>query len=154
MKVPDTGKIISIVYLGAALIGVYLVYKIFSGIGLIKTGERKREDKARTEAETNLREAKYFNPSYLSDKLDYYKPLGNPGITYTKELRKAIAGSGTDEEKIFSIFGRLNNKMNISEISLQYRKGYNRDLLSDLLNDLTEKEQLTLWNIINKLPEK
>jgi hypothetical protein len=44
--------------------------------------------------------------------------------------------------------------MNISEISLQYRKGYNRDLLSDLLNDLTEKEQLTLWNIINKLPEK
>lgn len=154
MKVPDTGKIISVVYIGAALIAVYLIYKIFAGVGLIKTAAKKKELSKRTEAETKLRSSEYFNPLFLKGRLDQYKnKLGNQAKDYAGQLRKAIAGLGTNEETIFSIFGRLKNKWNIGEISMYYRGSFNRDLLSDLLNDLTDKEQLILWDIINKLPE-
>lgn len=154
MKVPDTGKIISFAYIGAALIAVYLIYKIFAGIGLIKTAAKKKELSKRTEAETKLRSSEYFNPLFLKGRLDQYKnKLGNQAKDYAAQLRKSIAGLGTNEETIFSIFGRLFNKWNIAEISMYYRASFNRDLLSDLLNDLTDKEQLILWDIINKLPE-
>ena len=154
MKVPDTGKIISVVYIGAALIVVFLIYKIFAGVGLIKTTAKKKELSKRTEAEAKLRSSEYFNPLFLKGRLDQYKnKLGNQAKDYSGQLRKAIAGLGTNEETIFSIFGRLKNKWNIGEISMYYRGSFNRDLLSDLLNDLTDKEQLILWDIINKLPE-
>lgn len=155
MKVPDSGKIISVIYIGAALIGVYLIYKIFSGVGLIKTGAKKKEIAARSEAEIKLRGSEYFNPLFLKTKVDAYKSkLDSAEVKLmVQEIRQALRGLGTNEEKIFSVFGRLKSKWNISELSFYYRYVYNRDLLTDLLNDLTDKEQLILWDIISKLKE-
>jgi hypothetical protein len=63
----------------------------------------------------------------------------------------AMSGSGTDEELIYATFGKLLNKVNISEISLAYAAKYGRDLQSDLLSELNDKEILNLWSIIDKL---
>jgi hypothetical protein len=40
---------------------------------------------------------------------------------------------GTDEETIYSVFGRLANRIQISELTLAYKVKYERDLLGDLL---------------------
>jgi len=68
------------------------------------------------------------------------------------KIYASIKRAGTDEEAVFSTFARLDSKDNISEIALVYRNRYKRDLLTDLLNDLTKKEKAQLMQIINKLP--
>ena len=155
MRTPDTGKVISGIYIAAALIGLYLVYKIFAGLGIIKTAAKKKAEAEKDAASEKLRTLDYFNPKFLDGKLSGYSALGKTTAgAYAAELRNAIRGLGTDEEKIFSVFGRLRCKYNISEVSLNYTLGFSRDLLTDLLNDLTPSEKVTLINIIEKLPEK
>lgn len=152
MKTPDTGKILTFVYIAGALLALFLVYKILAGIGLIKTAKRKAKEKTQEQAEKELRTAEYFDTTLLN-KYPLYSPL--PGAKeMAKELRKSLRGLGTDEEKIFSIFGRLKNKLNISEIALYYKKEYKNDLGTDILNDMTDKEQVTLFQIISKLPAR
>jgi hypothetical protein len=150
MKIPDTGKIISVVYIIAGLIVLFLIYKIMSGLGIIKTAKKKAKDKAESEAEEKLRSLPYFDPLYTK-KFPDYKPIGEQSHILAKEIRKALRGLGTDEEAIFSVFGKLRSKLNISELALFYKVDYKRDLGTDLMNELTDGEQLTLMEIINKL---
>lgn len=155
MKIPDTNKIFGIVYLIAGLLVLFIIYKILTGIGIIKTAAKKKEKAAVTQAESDLRAMDYFNPMFLKDKLDIYtNKLGNQAKDFAVQLRKAVKGLGTNEENIYSVFGQMRCKWNIAEVSMYYKYAYNRDLLADLMNDLTDKEQFTLYEMINKLPEK
>lgn len=149
MKIPDTNKIMSIVYISGLLIVLFIIYKILSSLGIIKTGKAKAQDKAESKAETLLRTSEYFNPLLIKKYPDYI-PI-NP-TEQAKELRKAFRGLGTDEEKIYTVFGRLKNKLNVSELALTYKAEYGNDLATVILNDMTDKEQLILMDIINKLP--
>jgi len=151
MKVPETGKIISLIQIGAVLIAIFLIYKIFTGLGLIKTAAKKKAKAEQTQAEIDLRAMPYFDPMYLKDDTSY-KPLGSQAMYYTKELRKAMQGLGTNEEGIYNIFTKLPSKKTISEIAVYYKTEYKKELIVDLLNELTDKEQLVLVNIIKKLP--
>lgn len=150
LNIPEPGKIISIVYIAGAFIALVLVYKILAGVGIIKTAKRRE----RSGAESELRQSDYFNPLFLSGRTGGYASLGSAAKDTARLLRQAVRGAGTNEEKIFSAFGRLPSRWSISEVALSYKSLYNRDLLSDLLNDLNDREQLTLWDIIKKLPEK
>ena len=153
MKVPDTGKIISLVYIAGFIIALFVIYKILSAVGIIKTGKKKREQKEKAEALTELRTSDYFSPDYYKNKK--FKSIGvNAADSYAVKLRKAVRGAGTDEESIYSTFGKLFNKCNISEVAERYYMKYKNDLQTDLLNDLTEKETLNLINIINALPNQ
>ena len=44
--------------------------------------------------------------------------------------------------------------LNISELASKYYTLYKRDLHSDILNDLSEKEKATLYRIIEELPNR
>lgn len=151
MNIPDTGKIMSIGYIAALLLILFFVYKILKGVGIIKSAAKTKAKAATEAAITDLRGVEQFNVSYLDNKRDY-KSLDALAQTYAEELRKAIRGLGTNEEAIFSIFSRLQRKENITEIATVYKNKYGRDLLTDLLNDLTDKEKAKLMTIINKLP--
>lgn len=151
MKTPDTGKIISIVYLAGFLIALFVVYKILASVGIIKTAKSKRKKQEQEAAVEMLRTDEYFSPTFFKNQK--YKSIGsNAANLYAQQLRKAIRGIGTDEEMIFSIFGRLFNKVNISEVAASYYVQYGNDLQADLLNDLNEKEITALMNIVNDLP--
>ena len=154
MNVPKIEKdeVMSLLYIAGLLIMVFLVFKIFRGVGLIKNKAKEQTKQEREEAAENLRGSEYFNYTILKNVPGRYFPLGEVAKTYAETLRKAVRGFGTNEEAIFTLFGRLKNKWNIAEISFAYFEKYNRDLLTDLLNDLTNKEQVVLWNIIEKLP--
>lgn len=152
MKVPDSNKIISLLYIGGALLLVVVLYKILAAVGLIKTGAKKREEKAESEAEEKLRSLDYFNPLLLKKYPDY-KTIYPLNRVTAEALRKALRGLGTNEEAVFMAFGKLPNKLSISEVTLAYKVAYNRDLGTDLMNDLTDAEQVTLLKIIDKLPK-
>jgi hypothetical protein len=151
MKVPDTGKIISLVYIAGFIIVLFVLYKIMSSIGIIKTGKRKREDQEKDAAVEDLRTEEIFSPDYYKNRK--FKSLGsNAAGLYAKNIRKAIRGIGTDEELLYTTFNKLYNKCNVSEIAELYFKEYKNDLQADLLNELTDKETVALMNIINDLP--
>jgi hypothetical protein len=150
MEVPDTGKIMSIGYIAALLLILFFVYKILKGVGIIKSAEKKKEKAETEKAITDLRGVPQFAVTYLDNKRDY-RSLDALAQTYAEELRKALRGLGTDEEAVYSIFSRLQRKENITEIATVYKNRYNRDLLADLLNDLTDKEKAKLMNIINSI---
>lgn len=154
MNVPNIKKdeVMSLIYLAAILIFVFLIYKIFTGIGLIKTKKKEQAKEEKLQAAENLRGSEYFDIGTVNKLPFKYQSLGELKKVYAKDLRQAIRGVGTNEEKIFTIFSRLISKYNITEIAATYRDEYNRDLLTDLLNDLTAKEQVTLWGIIEKIP--
>ena len=153
MKVPDSNKIIGLLYIGGALVLVFIIYKVLAGVGLVKTAAKKREEKAESEAEEKLRSMAYFNPLLLKKYPEYVSIYPLNRVT-AESLRKALRGLGTDEEAIFNAFGKLPNKLSISEVTLAYKVAYNRDLGTDLMNDMTDAEQVTLLKIIDKLPLK
>jgi hypothetical protein len=150
-NIPDAGKVMGIAYLLGFVIVLVIVYKLMSAVGLIKSGAKKRTEKEQTEAIKMLRTDEYFDPMYWKDKK--FKSIGkNAANLYAQNIRKAIRGMGTNEELIFSTFGKLYNKCNVSEVAASYFVIYNRDLQADLLDDLTKKEITDLMNIINGLP--
>jgi hypothetical protein len=154
-NVPElkTGQMMTIVYILALLIVLFIVYKVLAGIGLIKTGKRRRAEKEQEEAVNMMRKDEYWNPLYIQNKV--YKSIGkNAAIEYASNLRRAMQGWGTNEERIFSTFGKLYNKCNVSEVALAYYVNYNENLQADLLNELTDSEVATLMNIVNGLPNK
>ena len=150
VQLPDTTKLMTIGYLAAILLVLFFVYKILKGFGIVKSAAKEKEKAKVQEAVTDLRAVKQFNALYLENKRDY-KSLSTAAQLYAETLRKAFRGLGTDEEAIYSTFSRLPNKDSISEVALVYRNKYNRDLLTDLLNDLTDKEKAKLMDIINRL---
>ena len=155
MKTPDTNQIISIAYIGAMLIVVFVVYKVFAGVGLIKTGAKKKVIAEQKEATTKLRALDYFDPLYLKNNMSGYTPMKSvKSQRLCKLLRDAIKGIGTDEEAIFGVFSQLKCKYNISELTSNYLAMYNRNLLTDILNEFNAVEKTTLMNIIDQLPKK
>ena len=157
MKLPDTNKIIGIAYLVGIVIVLFVVYKILAATGLIKTAAVKKKLALKEQATENLRTSEVFNPEYY--KTQKFKSLGE---NFAKQLAIDIhhavnpsiftLGLGTDEELIYVTFGKMYNKCNISEVADQYKRKYNSDLQSDLLNELTDKEAVPLFKIINELP--
>lgn len=163
MNVPDLkgGQMITIAYIIGILVVLFIVYKIMAGIGLVKTAkERKTEAKEET-AVTDLRSSPYFDPLFLKGKTGY-TPLGATADTYAELLKKGIfsglfgatLGWNTDEEKIYSAFTSIGTKYRIAEVALAYNSKYDRDLRTDLMNNLGSDEALTLSDLINNLPTK
>lgn len=151
MKLPETETITKTLYLFGALIALFLIYKIFSGLGIIKSKKKAIEQAEKKEAVEDLRTTDVFNPDYAL-KYTFNKIGNNAADLYAEQLRKAMRGMGTNEEIIFSIFGSLKCRGNISEIANRYYLKFKRNLRADLLNELTDKESLQLNNLIKKLP--
>jgi len=154
MNLPDSNKLMSAAYIVALLLILFFVYKILAGFGIVKTAKKKKEQAAKEAAINDLRGVEQFTPdvNILAERQGYKLTSASAQI-YAETLRKAIRGLGTDEEAIFSIFSRLQSKRDITEIATAYRSKYDRDLLTDLLNDMTDKEKAKLMIIINNLPK-
>jgi len=153
MKVPSSDKVISIAMIIGLLVVVFIVYKLLSGIGLIKTPAKKRAIKEKAEALNSMRTDEYWNPTYY--KTQTYKSMNGPVIMkYSGDLHDALMGLGTDEEAVYNVFSKLLNKCNVSELAAAYQLKFGRDLKTDLLNDMNDTEVATLMEIVNGLPNR
>lgn len=131
---------------GALLIVLFL-NKILGMIGIRRSAKRLEQD----EAEETLLTMPYFDPLYHTTQP--HKELGDTAAAkYADELHKAVSFIGTNEDLIYSTFGKLGNKTQISEIVAQYYKKKKKDLRARLLKELNKKEQVKLYNIIKTLP--
>jgi len=150
MKLPETQTITKTLYLIGGLVAIFLIYKIMTGLGILKTRESKAKDIRKEQSLSDFRTMEEFNPAYI-DK-NFFTKIGlNAAAIYAEDLHKAIRGLGTNEERIYTTFGKLKCKGNISEVASQYFLKFNRDLRTDILNDLTDKEIVILTGIINAL---
>ena len=156
MKVPTlkSGQMLTLAYFIGILVVLFVVYKILGAVGIIQTRKKKLRLASEEKAETALRATEYFDPNFLVGRMEGYAALNSVAAQHAQTLRNAIAGFGTNEEAIFAVFNRLKSKYNIAEVAYRYKYHFNRDLLTDLLDDLNDAEQVTLFNIINKLPVK
>jgi hypothetical protein len=161
MKTPElnTNQMVTIGYFIGILIILYIVYKILNSVGLLKTPADKREDALKAAAVTSLRVDQYFDPNFYADK-NFSALTLDEAVKAAKDLRDAMAGIGTDEEKIYTIFGTLPSKMSISQVADCYKQQYgfpfyimSDDLKADLLNELNATEVTTLMNIIETLSD-
>jgi hypothetical protein len=139
----DKQKLIIIVVI--LIVVLLFIDQILKAIGLKKSGA----DRAEENAISDLRTLPQFDPLYSKGKA--FKPIGlNQSNVYAEQLRKSIRGIGTDEEIIYSTFGKLNNKMNISEVAESFYLKYKTDLRAALLSDLKDSEKVKLMQIILK----
>jgi hypothetical protein len=159
MKTPELkpGQMITIAYFIGILVILFIVYRLLSKIGLVQTVKEKNDTVKEDKAVETLRTYDYFNPALYEGKT--FKGLDIQTVNdYARALRSSMAGFGTDEEKIYSIFGSLPSKYAISQLSDIYQKQYSflssmtDNLKADLLNELDAGEVKTLIDIINSLP--
>ena len=139
---------IYVLYLAIAIVIGFLLYKILQRFGILKSKKSIEQEK---QAES-LRMVKQFNPMEHVGKS--FKQLApNEVSQYAKDIRKAIRGLGTNEEKVYSTFKKFWNKLNISQVAAYYYQEYKSDMMTDIMNDLKEKEKAILYQIINNLPK-
>jgi hypothetical protein len=154
------GQMITIAYFIGIILILFIVYKLLGKIGIVKTSAKRQAEKTAGKSIDQLRTDDIFNPDYFKGKT--FKQLGNnTAKKYATDIRNSLAGFGTNEETIFSTFGKLDNKIQVSEVVNQYKllHGFplyimSDNLQSDLLDELTKTEVSTLMNIINNLPNK
>ena len=148
MKTPElnTNQMITIAYLIGILVVLFVVYKVLQDLGLIKNSKKDAAVK-------NLETTPYLNTEYFKGKQETFTSVGSDNaMQYASDLRAAMQGFGTDEEAIYTTFGKFNNKINCSEVAAVYNQGFGDDLQTDLLNELSDTEKQKLWNIIDNLP--
>lgn len=148
----DTAGKTKLILLGVGLLFVlFFLNKILTMIGIRKSKTRIEKD----EAEESLNTMKYFEPGYY--KKVPHKPLGETMAQhYAKDLNKAWKffrpTLTVNEDLIYSTFGKLGNKVQISEVAEQYYLMRSEDLRSRIMKELNRKEQVKLFNIIQSLP--
>jgi hypothetical protein len=155
------GQMITLAYFIGILILLFIVYKVLQKIGLIKTSAEKKAENVQQTAITTMRIEDVFDPTFIKDNMDGYTTLGNTKSDwYAASIHDSIYGYilpqfGTNFEEIFSTFGKMNCKLNISETALAYYQSFSgRDMRADLLNNLSDQHIADLMAMINKLPDK
>lgn len=156
-------------YLIAGVIIIFVVYQTMKRFGLIKTfAQRKtarlvekasREEKLKTgvekaekkNIESIFSESDYFNPTLWKDQPASYLMKTDVARAKATSIRKGIRYPGTIETLVFKAFRNLTSKYMVSQIAFHYAANYKRDLLTDLVSDLTKEELVSLYDIIKKL---
>lgn len=127
--------------LGGGYFGI--MRPILKKFGVIKSLEDKELKKINEDVERQP----FWKPSW-------YQANGGDTLTsaearhFAKELAEAMHGKGTwwdvgwgtDENKIASVFRKLNSKGNISKVAEEYSNMYSKDLLTSLNRELNEEE--------------
>jgi len=133
------------------IVVLFIIYLVAKKFGLVKSSESIKADKEKAKNLDTLKQAKYFNPLYYQNIAN--KPLGElEAKEIAKDIYDAWGVFNDDEPAIYSAFGKLSNKTNISQLAEVYYNQYKKDLRSDLLNGLSDSEQNTLMGVINTLP--
>jgi hypothetical protein len=152
------GQMITLAYFIGILVLLFIVYKVLQKFGLIKTSAEKKAEVQQQTAITAMRDEDIFDPFYVKDNKEGYTLLDTKADIYANDIHDSIYGflkAGTNYEKIFSTFGKMKCKLNISETALAYTIDFeNRDMRADIMNNLSDQHIADLMAMIKKLPDK
>ena len=153
-KIPElkTGQMVTLAYFIGIIIILFVVYKVLAKFGIIKTAAAKAQEAKEAASVNEIRTGDFFDPEYWKTKSGFNKLGAEQAAEYASDIYGSIYWRiNTNSEKIFSTFGKLTNKTQISEIADQYKQKYDRDLQASLLNNLNEGHIAELTDIINLL---
>ena len=146
-------KILTGVYIGLAILAVFIVYKILTGTGLIITTDAKIEN-AKGE---KINSIDFFNP--MKNQGAIFKRMGeNQAKAKAVQIYKASnifqwgVPTTISIPDILSIIGSLENKYQLSELAEQYYKLYDQDLRADVTYHMNDSQKAQLFDIIDNLP--
>ncbi len=143
-----------------ALVVLIFLYVTLKRLGLIrfKTKDEKQASKVKKEVKsekkvitTTVNRSDWFNPALWSQGSKSKLLPEQTARDYASIIRKAIKGLGTDETAINGIFRKLTDKIQVSQIAFFYQSTNNRDLATDLTNDLSKKELQIMYEIIENI---
>lgn len=73
-------------------------------------------------------------------------------LSYIRQLYAAMAGTGTNEEKLYGVFRQLKYKSQVSWLVYSYYQKYKLDLYQQMRSELSDSEMNTVLQITEKLP--
>lgn len=142
----DTNDKIKIAaFLIISILVIIIVWRILGKVGLVKSKEAKQKEAA-IESFNTLPQ---FDPNYFKGKS--FASIGQIADQYAKDINSASGIFNDNEDLVFSTFGKLKNKMNISELANSFQRLYKKDLRS-FLGFLSDAEKTKLFLIIQRLP--
>jgi len=145
------------IILGGYLLWRYAAKPVLETLGL----KESSEDKTRQKVETAPANKDYWRPSWFRLPPSQLPVPGATGLVllngtlvknYTTMLLTAMAGAGTNEERIYGIFRALKYKSQVSFLAYTYYERFKSDLYQDLRYELTDSEMNTGLQITEKLP--
>jgi len=145
--------------------GIFLLYKVFKGAGLIKTGAEAQasQQAANQEAQAQILNLNIGREEY--SKPDFWKqpaPAGYTKYVFTPTGEKEIITKLWDavgnwfeddcEECMQAQLLRINYKTQYSQLVDAFRKKYNKDLTNWLKENFNETELYPAWSHIDSRP--
>ena len=136
--------------------GIAVLALIFFGTAIRKIlksparQQRQEDRKEKKQVEKVMSASDAFDVNFWQSfgKDDTQKILADK---YAKTLRKAMRGLGTKESSIMGVFSNIKSKSGVSLVSWAYYNRYKRSLVTDLVKELTKKENVVLMRMVDKM---
>lgn len=156
-------------YIIGTVILLFVVYQTLKKIGLVRDVTERRQDKMATRIEgaqereiltvvNNILKSKFFNPNFYKSANTNILLDNIKASQLSTELHSSFGwrfwNYGDDEERIYGVFRRLQNKTQISQLADEYFLNYGKDLAGVLVERLDRSELVKLMSVINTLPDR
>jgi hypothetical protein len=137
------------------IIIVWIVFLLLKRVGLIKDAVTKKLEKDVENAVSEISNTNIFDPNlYKQSNYGYaHLPSNETVNAWVKGIKDSFGWFNDDEERIYSIFRQMNNKLTVSQVSDAYTQLYRSDLFGDLRDYLNDRELAFLWKIIDSKPK-
>ena len=157
MKLEATTKNTLIKYgamtLGVVVLGTIAYFVVVNPL-LKWTGlkDDKVDKTAKKEADKQ-KGAGYWSPNYYLDKQNRLTTNATRADALASSLKRKIDGffSIEDESGIYSQLSELKTFADLSFVASKYKKFFNEDLLTELIDDLNSEELMEVFSITNRL---
>lgn len=145
----DNSKYIIWVYVGAVVVIGFIIYKVLSSIGLIKTSKEREYAESKNTAQLDVMKLDYFSPSYYRGKKVSITQAGINSLA--DKFYDAVKGWGTNEDELAGVFAALKYKTDVSFLAEAYLKRHGEDLRNRIISELDKTELVNLLYQLNDL---
>jgi len=149
-----TGLIIA-----GGLVALFLVYKVFRGLGLIKSGQELAEEKNAS----NVLRAGWFKPDFYKAEIERIKKSGRSvsvkslfpnSIYFYKDAKKIWDSKGFFKDNESAAIGVMKSYISKSEVSIfsdYFNKQYGRDLIGFMETYMNDKQLSLIYEATSTL---
>lgn len=147
------GDVETLLLIGAGVLGVSLVSKLFTSLGIFDSAATKNLDAAASSSNT------FWSPTYYTQFTTYSYTIDTPtATTLANQIYNAMGIFNDDEDAVFAAFRTLKTKSNVSFLAKVFSDIYSQDLLTFLRGGIWPQDHLsdadvnTINSFLSQLP--
>ena len=145
-------KKIPILPIVAGGLGIFVTVAVLRKIGVLKSKEKKQEDKLLTNIENQADATNVFSPTAKYPKGAWLLSV-SVATKLAKQIKDANHWYNDNEEQIYSVFRSLKTQSQVISLSYIFNKIYKEDLYFFLKNILSKEELATVIKLILSKPK-